>query len=95
MEGALRSFKFLNLENMSNSRRKTPIFGIGGGSEKKDKRFANRIFRRRTKTKIAMEQFENLPVYMDEAMNVWAMSKDGKYYWGKGLTWRGGILMRK
>ena len=66
---------------MSRSIRKTKIFGNGGGSEKKDKRLANRMFRKLEKTKIAMQQFEKLPVYMSEVMNLWEMSKDGKNYW--------------
>ena len=66
---------------MSRSKRKTKYFGNAGGSEKKDKRLANRMFRKLEKTKIAMQQFEKLPVYMNEVMNVWAMAKDGKSYW--------------
>ena len=80
---------------MSHSRKKTPIFGIAGGSEKKDKRIANRMFRRKEKIKIVMEQFENLPLYVREVMNVWSMSKDGKCYWVGGLTDEGGKAMRK
>lgn len=80
---------------MSRSRKKTPIFGHCGHSEKKDKRFANRMFRRRTKVKIAMEQYEKLPFYMDEVMEIWAMSKDGKSYWKDALTREGGKFMRK
>ena len=80
---------------MSHSRKKTPIFGNAGGSEKKDKRAANRMFRRREKIKIAMKQFESLPVYVREVMNVWSMSKDGKSYWANGLIDGGGKAMRK
>ena len=80
---------------MSRSRKKTPIFGWCGKSEKKDKRFANRMFRRKEKVKIAMEQYEKLPIDMDEIMNVWAMSKDGKGYWKEALTFENGKFMRK
>jgi tRNA G18 (ribose-2'-O)-methylase SpoU len=80
---------------MSHSRKKTPIFGIASGSEKKDKRAANRIFRKRTKTKISMGQFERLPLYVREIIDVWSMNKDGKCYWVGGLTDEGGKAMRK
>lgn len=80
---------------MSRSRRKTPIFGHAGKSEKKDKRLANRAFRRSEKTKIIAEEFEQIPIYMREVVNVWAMSKDGKSYFRDAFTWRGGKLMRK
>jgi len=80
---------------MSHSRRKTPIFGNCGHSEKKDKRFANRMFRRKEKTKIAMGQFDSLPIYMDEVVDLWSMTKDGKSYWKDALTREGGKFMRK
>jgi len=80
---------------MSRSRKKTPIFGNAGGSEKKDKRLANRMFRRKEKVKIATEQYNDLPIKMDEVMNSWVMSKDGKSYWKNALTWEGGKAMRK
>ena len=35
---------------MSRSKRKTPIFGRGGASEKKDKRINNRMFRKKEQT---------------------------------------------
>jgi len=80
---------------MSRSRRKTPIFGNAGHSEKQDKRLANRMFRRMEKVKIAMEKFEELPLDMNEVMNVWSMSKDGKGYWLDALTRENGKFMRK
>lgn len=80
---------------MSHSKRKTPICGHTGRSEKKDKRFANRGFRRLTKSKIAVGDFDTLPIFMSEIMNVWAMSKDGKHYWKEMPTWEGGKYMRK
>jgi hypothetical protein len=66
---------------MSKSKRKTPIFGIAGGSEKQDKRLANRMFRRKAKVKIIAEDYENLPVRLDEVIDAWCMAKDGKTYW--------------
>ena len=87
--------QFYEFRNMGKSRKKTPIFGICGGSEKGDKRIANRKFRRITKDKISHNQIDKLPYDMNEIVNVWSMSKDGKYYWKKGLVWKGGIMMRK
>ena len=80
---------------MSRSRRKTPIFGIAGHSEKEDKRLANRMFRKREKEKIAKGQFDKLPINMNEVMNVWSMSKDGKCYWIDGKDRDNGKFMRK
>ena len=80
---------------MSRSRRKTPIFGNASHSEAKDKKIANRMFRKRTRNKIAMEQFEQLPLKLDDVLNVWAMAKDGKGYWRDGKTRDGGRFMRK
>ena len=80
---------------MSKSRKKTPIFGHCSGSEKEDKRIANRMFRRISKNKIQSEKFEQLPVNMNQILSLWEMSKDGKYCWKEGLNWEGGILMRK
>ena len=80
---------------MSRSTKKTPIFGHCGKSEKKDKQLVNRMLRRLTKIKIITEKFEELPYCLDEVFNVWAMSKDGKYYWKEGETEEGGKYMRK
>ena len=80
---------------MSKSKRKTPIFGNAGHSEKRDKRCANRMFRRKEHVKISMEQYDSLPIYMDEVMNAWSMSKDGKSYWKEGGIIEGGKYMRK
>jgi hypothetical protein len=80
---------------MSRSRKKTPIFGVAGSSEKQDKRIANRMFRRKEKVKIAMEQYEDVPVRVAEVMDVWSMAKDGKSYWKWALTYEGGKFMRK
>jgi hypothetical protein len=80
---------------MSRSRRKTPIFGHAGKSEKKDKQMANRIFRKKTKDEIAKGNYENLPFDINQALNVWSMSKDGKSYWKEGKTIDGGKHMRK
>ena len=80
---------------MSHSRKKTPIFSYGGGSEKRDKQISHKMFRRREKVFIGKGKFEQLPLLLRELMNPWCMSKDGKHYWKEGLTWKGGKLMGK
>ena len=64
---------------MSRSRRRTTIIGNCGGSEKYDKRLANR--RHRTKVRQVMKDggFEDLPD-LREVSNLWTMNKDGKFY---------------
>lgn len=63
---------------MSRSRRKTPIIGVCGKSEKKDKRLANRKLRRMVHVLIRLGD-EHFPS-IREVSNVWAWSKDGKQY---------------
>lgn len=64
---------------MSRSRKKTPIFGnTNAASEKKDKRKANRMFRRITKRTLEAEDYP--PPKKREASEVWKFGKDGKYY---------------
>ena len=64
---------------MSRSRKKTPIMGNCGGSEKQDKRFNNRKVRRRNKIRIAKQEE---PLDYNELTNPWSMSKDGKHWFG-------------
>ena len=72
---------------MARSRRKTPIFGhTTATSEKQDKRFANRAFRRAVKNSIKGER-EIMPA-IREISNEATFDKDGKQYarqrvWGK------------
>jgi hypothetical protein len=67
---------------MSRSRKKSLIQGITTcESEKKDKRFANRAFRRRVKIKLSSDE-EILPA-IKEISNVWSFGKDGKIYYKK------------
>jgi len=67
---------------LSRSKRKTPITGISTAeSEKKDKRKANRIFRRMAKQAINQEA-EIIPVKMEEASEVYKFNKDGKQWHG-------------
>lgn len=63
---------------MARSYRYTPIFGICAGSEKQDKRLANRLFRHKSKLRSRSGSGEFL--LMREVSDVWAFTKDGKYY---------------
>lgn len=64
---------------MSRSRKKTPKRGLTTAkSEKRDKRIANRKFRR--KTKIQNTLGESDFVKLREVSNVWEFDKDGKRY---------------
>lgn len=70
---------------MSHSRKKIPIGGItGAGSEKEEKRKANRKTRR-----VVKEALHNSPVpevlpHLKEVSDTWTMSKDVKIYFGRG-----------
>lgn len=75
---------------MSRSKRKTPIHGIAiGSSEKEDKRHLHGIERsqqRQVLSKILKEELDpdEVTFYtVDEALDKWSMSKDGKSYWHK------------
>jgi|WetSurSiteA1Bulk_404760.scaffolds.fasta_scaffold26961_2 hypothetical protein len=74
---------------MSHSRRKTPIIGIGGKSEKFDKIIMHRKLRRITKNLLKnIEELDNIifPI-KNEVMDKWDMAKDGKYYISKKDKW--------
>jgi len=68
---------------MSRSKRRTPIFGHGGGSEKWDKREANRKLRRKSKSLLKSINENVIMPLMREVSNVWSMNKDGKSYFNK------------
>ena len=61
---------------MSRSRKKTKIFGHGSGSDKYDKRQANRKLRR-----IVRAGDEDATIR--DVSDPWGWSKDGKHYWEK------------
>lgn len=62
---------------MSNSYRRTPIFGITNAtSEKADKQRANKAHR-------ANQKKSDLPVDRRESSDPWFMAKDGKFYYRK------------
>lgn len=64
---------------MSNSKKKTPIFGITTAtSEKLDKRRWNKTFRRIAKIQIAKQK--ELPHKISAVTNVWDGNKDEKRY---------------
>lgn len=62
---------------MSRSRKKVPIHGICADSDKKDKRAANRRYRRITKN--ALNCGRSLPT-LREVSDIWSFAKDGKIY---------------
>ena len=71
---------------MSKSFRKTPIFGnTKKESEKKDKRIANRIFRRHNRQYLPVNP-DKLWDDVNQALNAYKMAKDGKNYWAEAPT---------
>lgn len=64
---------------MSRSYRHKPIFGMASGSEKYDKRLANRRLRRRL-NEVPPDDDAIIPD-IKEVSDVWSMNKDGKQYW--------------
>lgn len=68
---------------MSKSRRKTPKFGHCGGSEKMDKRFANRRLRKlvRKGLRLSQQLDQFISPLIEDVSNVWNFQKDGKFYW--------------
>ncbi len=70
---------------VSMSRKHVPIWGIAGGSDKQDKRKANRALRRLVRESLGAGR-DVLPV-MREVSDVWVWSKDGKCYWRPDKWW--------
>lgn len=67
---------------MSRSKRKTPKTGLTTAeSEKKDKVFAHRKFRRASKVKIKSNG--EPPVNLNEVSDIWNFAKDTKRYYDK------------
>jgi dissimilatory sulfite reductase (desulfoviridin) alpha/beta subunit len=77
---------------MSRSYRKHLIIGIGGRSEKKDKRIANRILRRSVKELLHANPEEEIFPIMDEVSDKWSMNKDGKTYFGDLLKHKSSLF---
>ena len=71
---------------MARSKKKNPIHGITTAqSEKEDKRFANRAYRRKVKQMIQPDEIVDdltLPE-IREVSNVWDFAKDGKIWKAK------------
>ena len=71
---------------MARSKKKNPIHGITTAqSEKEDKRFANRAYRRKVKQMIQPDEIVDdltLP-QIREISNVWDFAKDGKLWKAK------------
>lgn len=70
---------------MSRSYRKHPGFGLSSGKMSPWKRRVNRQFRRREKQVLHMENFESLPINLNEIEGLWASPCDGKIYWSNIL----------
>jgi hypothetical protein len=66
---------------MARSHKYRPFFACCSGSEKEDKRLANRNFRHKAKLRAKSGSGEFL--LMREISNVWAFGKDGKWYMKK------------
>jgi hypothetical protein len=67
---------------MGKSFRKHDFIGHGSGSEKYDKRIANRCLRSKIKRLIRQDPFIEIFPIMREISDVWCFSKDGKSWFG-------------
>ena len=64
---------------MARSRKKTPVHGMTtASSEKEDKRFYNRRFRRVSKQALRVNPEREVLPHLREYSNPWCMDKDGK-----------------
>jgi hypothetical protein len=66
---------------MSRSHKKHSAAKICGRSDKKDKRFANRRFRKMTRQLLRELETERLPQSMREVSNAYTFSSDGLAMW--------------
>jgi hypothetical protein len=74
-------------KKMTRSRKTTPICGMTKAeSEKKDKRSANRLLRRKAKAEINVTGETELTAR--EVSDIWKFSKDGKHYWPDEKAYR-------
>jgi hypothetical protein len=69
---------------MSRSYKKSLAVKIAGKSDKKDKRLANRLFRRLSKILLKMGK-EPLHI-LKECSNTWSFSSDGLAHWNNNLN---------
>ena len=71
--------------NMSRSKKRTPVCGMtGAASERQDKRFYNRRYRRVCKQTIHTDPVRELLPQLREYSNIGAMDKDGKVRFDPG-----------
>lgn len=69
---------------MARSRRKTPIIGnTPCESEKKDKTFTNRKYRKAVRTLVKKADEDTVFPVIDEINTPWDFGKDGKQYFEK------------
>jgi len=70
---------------MSRSKKRKPYFAPAKGSrdsDKPDKQLTNRLFRHRANLLLARQEFDGLPIRLDEVRSEWQFSSDGpKTYW--------------
>lgn len=68
-------------DKMSKSRKRTPVScNVCCNSQKQGKRACNRMFRRRARQLILLEDYERLPYFPIEVMETWNLGGDGKSY---------------
>lgn len=67
---------------MGKSFKKHDITGNGSGSEKYDKRIANRSLRSNIKRLLRQDPFMEILPLMRELSDVWGFNKDGKGWFG-------------
>ena len=72
---------------MSRSFKHTPIQGIAGSSEKKDKQILHGKLRTRARVQLSQDPENYLEPSYDEVLDKWSMSKDGKSYFGDYKNW--------
>ena len=65
---------------MSRSRKKTPILGNCGDTEKQDKRRANRAFRRRINDILQTDSDPDVLPELQEVSSRWDFEKDGRHW---------------
>ena len=83
---------------MARSKKKTPIAGIAGNSEKFDKRLLNRRLRRCDK-KLLRNINEDIAMSLifpvkNEILDKWSMAKDGKIYYKKSNKYYNKIIRK-
>jgi len=95
---------------MSRSRKKNPVTGFGGGSEKQDKRMANQRLRQKEKQTLKTIQFkitdangnllslqnadDEVFPLIDDVSNIYDFSKDGKMRVEKDSPWYQKIIRK-